>query len=261
MTQPGDVLQDKPAISGTASSDASAASTVTTRPPAPTVGTFTPPAPAAPPLARAGDGQAQIEPDDPDTWHTQPPAAEELVPTVVMWILTLLLGAVVVAAIDVVLSIWPADASVNAPVKVPILWGGVVVAITANDRMMLIATLMGVIGAMIHAMTSFADFVGNKRLVRSWLPWYFLRPVIGAGLALFFYIGFRAGLLTTATAQSDINPFGIAAIGGLAGMFSKQATDKLSEVFSTMFKTAVDQKRGGKLGPGDATKPTGSTTT
>ncbi len=198
--------------------------------------------------------------EEPDPRHTQPPAPGDLVPTWLMWILTLLFALIVVAAIDILLSIWPTDAAAqSAPATVAIFWGAFAVSISPNDRMMLIAILMGVIGAMVHAMTSFADFVGNRRLARSWLPWYFLRPVIGSGLSLFFYVGFRAGLLTGSTTTStDINPFGIAAIGGLAGMFSKQATDKLSEVFSTMFKTSPatgDDQRGGKLDPKSPTRP------
>jgi hypothetical protein len=42
---------------------------------------------------------------------------------------------------------------------------------------------------------------------------------------------------TTGGAQ-DINPYGIAALSGLVGMFSKQATDKLGEVFATLFRAA-----------------------
>jgi hypothetical protein len=35
----------------------------------------------------------------------------------------------------------------------------------------------------------------------------------------------------------DLSPYGVAAVAGLAGLFSKQATDKLREVFETLFKT------------------------
>jgi len=211
-----------------------------------TVGTYSPPKPGTP--------------REPDLRTAQPPSPDELVSTWVMWLLTLLFALIVVAAIDILFSIWPTDAPQQAgSASVPIFWGSLAVTLSHNDRMMLIAILMGVIGAMVHAMTSFADFVGNKRLARSWLPWYFLRPVIGSGLSLFFYVGFRAGLLTGSSAASaDINPFGIAAIGGLAGMFSKQATDKLSEVFSTMFKTSSatgDDQRGDKLDPDAPTRP------
>jgi hypothetical protein len=207
--------------------------------------------------------QRRIEQLEPAAAHRAPPDPKDLVPIAAMWVLTVLLAVVVIVAFDILLSIWPPEApagvaqvpAANPPV--PILWGVISVTLTANARLMFIAILMGIIGAMVHAMTSFADFVGNKRLVKSWLPWYFLRPLIGGGLALFFYVTFRAGLLTTAT-DSNVNPFGIAALGGLAGMFSKQATDKLNEVFSTMFKTSSnsgDNNRSGKLSADSSSRP------
>jgi hypothetical protein len=56
-------------------------------------------------------------------------------------------------------------------------------------------------------------------------------------LALVFYFVIRGGFLTTSSGAKDINPYGIAALAGLVGMFSKQATDKLGEVFSTLFRS------------------------
>ena len=43
-------------------------------------------------------------------------------------------------------------------------------------------------------------------------------------------------------ACTDVNVYGLVAISGLVGMFSKQATNKLSELFSTRFKTDKDDK-------------------
>ncbi|MGB2695449.1 MAG: IPT/TIG domain-containing protein [Dehalococcoidia bacterium] len=64
------------------------------------------------------------------------------------------------------------------------------------------------------------------------------------GVVLYFV--FRAGLLTANAAATDTNPFGVLAIAALSGMFSKQATDKLDEVFKTLFRTESDP-RGDKL--------------
>lgn len=92
--------------------------------------------------------------------------------------------------------------------------------------------------------TSFATYVGNKSLVDSWYWWYVLRPFIGMALALVFYFAIRGGLLLVAGVADtkSLNPYGIAAISGLVGMFSKQATDKLSDVFTTLFKTDQGDK-------------------
>lgn len=110
--------------------------------------------------------------------------------------------------------------------------------------------IAGALGSLVHATTSFVSYVGNRSFRSSWILWYYLRPLVGIGIALIFYFLLRGGLLLVSTVpdvRTGINPFGIAAIVSLAGMFSKQATDKLSEVFDSLFKSNVDQERGDKL--------------
>jgi hypothetical protein len=46
-----------------------------------------------------------------------------------------------------------------------------------------------------------------------------------------------------------MNAYGIAAISALAGMFSKQATDKLREIFDTLFRTQQPVERADPLAP------------
>lgn len=101
----------------------------------------------------------------------------------------------------------------------------------------LLVIVTGALGSMIHAITSFASYVGNRRFYRSWTWWYLLRPLIGAPLALIFYLVLRGGFLATGDTSSAVNHYGMAAIAGLVGLFSKQATDKLSELFDDMFRT------------------------
>ncbi len=108
------------------------------------------------------------------------------------------------------------------------------------------------LGSFVHGATSLADYIGNNNFKKSWSWFYLLRPVIGMALALVFYFVIRGGFLTTSGGAKDINPYGIAALAGLVGMFSKQATDKLSEVFGTLFRSAPgegDAKRSDSLTP------------
>ena len=121
-------------------------------------------------------------------------------------------------------------------------------------RLILLVVVVGALGAFIHSATSFADYVGNRELVASWTWWYLLRPFVGAALAVLMYFVIRAGFVTgtslpagAAEAAKFINPFGIAALAGLAGLFTKQATDKLDEVFSTLFKSDAAAKRRDRL--------------
>jgi hypothetical protein len=127
---------------------------------------------------------------------------------------------------------------------------------TLEVRLLLLVLLAGAIGSYIHASSSFVDYLGNRTLISSWVWWYLLRPFIGMMLALLFYFVFRGGFITAGVNQggeaaaSFINPFGIAALAGLVGMFSKVASDKLNEVFLTLFAPKAgqgDAKRGDKL--------------
>lgn len=136
------------------------------------------------------------------------------------------------------------------------LRGSFAISTSLEERLILLVIVMGAIGSYIHAATSFADFVGNDDFIESWTIWYILRPFIGVGLALVVYAAIRGGLLLLVTGgvteASKINPFGVAAIAGLTGMFSKQAADKLNEVFSTIFKSSGDEKRKDSLTPDPA---------
>ncbi len=149
------------------------------------------------------------------------------------------------------IAVWPnqLDSSQTEPAwspKLEVLWFQPW-EISDDARLLLIVILAGALGSYIHTATSFADFVGNRRMVASWTWWYILRSPIGIALAVLFYFLARGGLLSTGTSAMEVNPYGIAAIAGLAGMFSKQATDKLREVFDALFKTAKGDEREDRL--------------
>lgn len=107
-----------------------------------------------------------------------------------------------------------------------------------EQRYFIVVALGGALGAFIHAATSFTDFVGNKEFVYSWIPWYLMRPFLGSALALIFYIVIRGGLVSfeAGSLGPNVNPFGIMTVACLAGLFSKQAIDKLREIFENIFQ-------------------------
>lgn len=124
-----------------------------------------------------------------------------------------------------------------------------------DQRLIAIVAISGALGGYIHAMTAFGAYVGNREFKRSWTLWYIARPTIGGVLAVVTYFVMRSfGVLATDVQQAGtgtmvpvlVNPYAHAAIGALAGMFSKQATDKLSEVFDTLLKSSV--RRADQLG-------------
>jgi hypothetical protein len=115
---------------------------------------------------------------------------------------------------------------------------------TAEQGFIMLAFLAGLAGSFLHGAQSLATYVGNEQFKRSWATWYFLRPWIGGILGFTIYFAFRAGLVSS---PSGLNPFGVVALGALGGWFSKTTTDKLQEVFETLFRTKQDDNRKDKL--------------
>lgn len=110
-------------------------------------------------------------------------------------------------------------------------------------RLLTIVLISGALGSAIFSARAFATFHGLKRYDPDWNWWYVMRLPIGMGLALFLYLVIRGGLFTASVGNSDqvlqtANPFGFAALAALAGMFAKEASDKLEEVFQSVFSTS-----------------------
>ena len=128
-----------------------------------------------------------------------------------------------------------------------VMIGGGAMRVSRELDLLLLAMVFGGLGSLLHATRSFAGFVGNRTLVASWAWWYALQPLTGVTLALLFYALIRGGLFSPAASSSAVSPHGVAAISGLAGMFSKQAADKLSDVFSSLFESTSDRARQDKM--------------
>jgi hypothetical protein len=149
--------------------------------------------------------------------------------------------------IYMVIKIWPGEGietTINLFGLKPFYLGNEV-------RFILMVALVGALGSLIHAMTSFATYVGNKQFAGSWSWWFILRPFIGMPLALIFYFVVRGGFFTMAADTDAISPFGIAGLSGLVGMFSKQAIDKLREVFENLLRTEDDKRKNKLTGSSD----------
>jgi hypothetical protein len=116
--------------------------------------------------------------------------------------------------------------------KVVLGWFLYSVSVTKATALLLLSIVMGAIGAYVHAATAFAARIGRRTFETSWGWWYVLRPFTGAALALIIYFALRTGMLTTGT-SGQVDPYGVGLVSALAGLFSKKATDKLSNIFGT----------------------------
>jgi hypothetical protein len=142
-------------------------------------------------------------------------------------------------------SIWPAGTPVPSDEQLSLF--GLPFNFSIERRYLLIVVLSGALGSYVHLATSFSDYVGNRKLVSSWFWWYALRPFIGTTLAVMTYFVVRGGLILPNGSAGDLSPYGVAAMAGMAGMFSKH-TDKLREVFENLFRTEKLTERADKLG-------------
>lgn len=149
-------------------------------------------------------------------------------------------GASLIAAAAL---LWPVADSGESVVAI---CGGAV-RVSRELDLILLAVVFGGLGSMLHAARSFAGFAGNRKLVSSWAWWYALQPFTGTTLALMFYTLIRGGLFSPGAGAGAVSPHGLAALSGLCGMFSKQAADKLSDVFSSLFENTADNARGDKM--------------
>lgn len=199
----------------------------------------------------------------PDQTRISPENAPEPQPPALIFAsgVALLAGAVLI--IHLLTAMWPcacpADTLGNAQVTLFNSWTFV---LNKEVQLLWIVILAAVLGSFVHIATSFASFVGNRTFSRSWMWWYILRPPIGVALALIFYFVVRGGLFSGNASVANLNPYGIAGLGGLAGMFSKQATDKLRELFDNLFRTKAggDAARADKLTTETTTTRTTQTT-
>ena len=111
----------------------------------------------------------------------------------------------------------------------------------AREKALLgLAVLFGAVGASLHAVSSLVMWQGKNKFEQSFVPWYVTKPLIGAALAAGIYFLLRSTLLTTVSAPpvsgvAAINEYGVAGISLLVGLMTSQMTQKLRDVFDSMF--------------------------
>jgi len=116
-----------------------------------------------------------------------------------------------------------------------------------DQQFFVIVSMSGALGGLLHSLRSLSTYVGERYLFRSWLLYYLALPLVGAVLATIGYIVLRAGLLPGGASNSQPDPYGIAGISALVGLFSAQTVEKLQAVFQTLFapsgQSSVDSFR------------------
>jgi hypothetical protein len=160
----------------------------------------------------------------------------------------------------ILIATWPVvdpNDKTGGTFQVPHIFGFYNLRASADSRLFITIVAAGALGSLVHCITSFADYVGDRSLKQSWVWYLILRTPIGIALALLVYLVLRGGLIAPTLPQDGsnghaatiLNPYGLAAVAAMAGMFSKQATDKLAEVFDSLFRTTKPVTRADPLNP------------
>jgi len=114
----------------------------------------------------------------------------------------------------------------------------------------LVMILAGGVGSSVYAIRAYLMHACEKKdFDRAFIPWYFFRTLLGSLLGLMFYFAVRGGILFVTVkaepqAAVDLNTWSLAAIGALAGLFSKYAIERLRAVFLAAFPPADDAGSG-----------------
>jgi hypothetical protein len=139
-----------------------------------------------------------------------------------------------------------ASASLQAMPQEPpeheVMLFGVAWKMSDEERLLILVMTAGALGSLVHALRSAYWYVGNRNLVRSWIPKYLLLPFCGAILAVLFYFIVRGGFFSPRSNSMHTSQYGFCALACLVGLFSEQAVLKLKQVADTVFMTTEEGK-------------------
>ncbi|MGH2841132.1 MAG: hypothetical protein ACRDKY_09970 [Solirubrobacteraceae bacterium] len=138
-------------------------------------------------------------------------------------------------------AIWPAVAAATsiadpppAMPETPMLFGLAYTTLSTDVVLMAMVLIVGSLGALVGVTRRFLYFAGRDQLTKRDEWSYLMRPVQGAMLALIVYFTLRGGYLGQ-DQTAPVNPYGVAALSALVGLFTRHAVSKLTDVFDTLF--------------------------
>ena len=115
--------------------------------------------------------------------------------------------------------------------------------ISGEVIVILIVMLMGALGALVYTSTALVGHVAHDgkaadpdKWKDSYTLWYLVHPLLGASVAVIFYMVLRGALVNLSVGTGGLNLYGVAAISGMVGLCSKEATQKLKDLFKTLFE-------------------------
>ena len=139
----------------------------------------------------------------------------------------------------VLLKVYPAPLVVEVPAQVRnqlgiLFW---TIQIPSEIRLAVAVLIAGAAGGTVRALWSGFD-EGHWWYTQAWIMYSLLTPIVGAGLALVFYLVIRGGFFASSATIDETSPFAFIALGILGGLFSDQAMSNLKKIAETVFREA-----------------------
>lgn len=135
--------------------------------------------------------------------------------------------------------------------------------ISGEVTVLWIVMIMGALGALVYTSTivvgrvvsnvNQAGIAEKPSWNSSYVLWYLLHPLLGSSLSVIFYVVLRGGLVNLSVGTAALNLYGVAAISGMVGLSSKEATQKLKDIFNTLFESKQSTKKETPAGQNGAT--------
>jgi hypothetical protein len=135
-------------------------------------------------------------------------------------------------ALYALIAMWPAVvAATAAEDPVSVLVFGLRWRPDGDVALLTMVALAAAVGGLARATVSIADYAWNPSASFDRVVMHVLYALAGVALAVTLYFAIRGGLMHT----TAFNPYGLAALSGLVGLFAAQTMGKLRQVFDVMF--------------------------
>ncbi|MEL7209265.1 MAG: hypothetical protein AAGK32_13700, partial [Actinomycetota bacterium] len=102
-----------------------------------------------------------------------------------------------------------------------------------SQLVVLVGASGGALGAVAAGAWAAAVHFANRRFGAAWIPWYFVRILLGAVLGGMVMLAIAAGLITGGTAE--VAPAGAAVTGFIVGLAAKETMDKFEQLIDVLF--------------------------
>ena len=118
---------------------------------------------------------------------------------------------------------------------------------TQGNREVLLVTVAAGLGSSLATILAFIQHgIYEQDFEDRFMPWYLLRPMMGAILGVIFYFLIEGGLLALTNVSEEnaaqgLDLYTLAGMATLVGFFSRPAIDKLKDIFDAMF-SSTDNK-------------------